>query len=130
NPDDRERRCLPAAGCLSSALMRVCRFRLCDIGGKSVAEIQGGAAHGEGACGDSAGLGTLAHNAAIFKREAVRVLEVDRLRPLVVDDLGDGDTLGPQFVTLARQTGRRTGLKGEVIKAGRHPEPPRLMPAS
>src|SRR4029077_3096131 len=61
--------------------------------------------------------------AAIFKRKAVRVLEVDRLRPLVVDNLGDGDPLGPQFVALARQTGRRTGLEGEVIKAGRDPEP-------
>ena len=100
----------------------MCRFRFCDIGGEGVAEIQRGTANGEGALGSPAGLRTLTHDAAIFEREAVRVLEIDRLRPLVIDDLGDDDTHGPQFVALARQTGRRTGLEGEVVEAGRDAE--------
>ena len=99
----------------------MCWFRLRDVGGEGVAEIQGGTANGEGALLNRTGLRTFAYGAAIFEREAVRVLEVDRLRPLVIDDLGDGDSLLPQFVAFAGKSGRRTGLEGKVIEAGRDP---------
>ena len=74
-------------------------------------------------------LGETAHHAAIFERQAVRIFKVDRLSPLVIDDVGDLYPLGAQFVALLRQASRRAGLEGKVIEAGGNASP-RLMPAS
>jgi hypothetical protein len=98
------------------------RSRRGHFGADRVAEVQRGARHGKCSAHCRVTLRTGADHAAIFERQAVRIFEVDRLGPLVVDDVGDLYALGAQFLALLRQGSRRAGLEGKVIKAGGNTE--------
>ena len=56
----------------------------------------------------------VAGEAAVFQLEPVGVLEVDRLGPVVVDDVRDLDALGPQLPALRLEPRLRARLEGEV----------------
>jgi hypothetical protein len=94
------------------------RSRRGHFGADRVAEVQRGARHRECSPHRRLTLRTVADHATIFERQAVRIFEVDRLGPLVVDDVGDLNALGAEFVALLHQGSRRAGLEGKVIKAG------------
>src|SRR5438876_2780901 len=70
-----------------------------------------------------------ARPARVLEQQAVRVLEVDRLHPLVVDDGGHPHALRNQLGALRRERLERAELEGEVVEHVGRPRP-RLMPAS
>jgi hypothetical protein len=92
------------------------------IGAQSLAEIQGGEPHCECSVHHYVALRTVADHAAIFERQPIRIFEVDRLSPLVVDDVSDLHALGAQLIALFGQSSRRTRLEGKMIEAGRNAE--------
>src|SRR3989441_13060170 len=56
------------------------------------------------------------HPARVLEQQAVRVLEVDRLHPLVVDDGGHPHALRNQLGALRRERLERAELEGEVVE--------------
>src|SRR6266404_721882 len=58
----------------------------------------------------------LARPARILEQQAIRILEVDRLHPLVVDDGGHAHALRDQLGTLRLERLERADLEGEVIE--------------
>jgi hypothetical protein len=64
----------------------------------------------------------VAREAAVLELNAVRVLEVDGLGPIVVDHVRHIDALGKELVALLREPGFRARLEGEVIEDARHAE--------
>ena len=95
-----------------------CRLCLGHFGAEGIVEFQRAARDRETLLHRRVVLGQIAHRAAIFERQAVRIFEVDRLRPTVIDNVGGLYSLGAQLVALLGEPRRRTGLEGEVIEAG------------
>src|ERR1700747_2448291 len=58
-----------------------------------------------------------------IRAKAIRIFEVDRLSPLVVDNVSDLHALGAQLIALFGQNSRRTGLESKMIEAGGNTEP-------
>jgi hypothetical protein len=69
-------------------------------------------------CPAAPSAGQAAHHAAIFKRQAVGIFEIDRPSPSVVADIGDFDALGAELIALVGQSGRRPCLAGKMIEGG------------
>jgi hypothetical protein len=100
-----------------------------DFSARRVAEFQRGALDREFPVLRRGVLAGIANHAAVFKRQAVGILEVARLSPSVIDDFGRLYALGAQLVALLCQRGRRAGFERKMIEGSGTPSP-RLMPAS
>jgi hypothetical protein len=68
-------------------------------------------------------LAGISNHAAVFKRQAVGILEVARLSPSVIDDFGGLYALGAQLVALLCQRGRRAGFERKMIEGSGKTEP-------
>src|SRR5216683_686905 len=60
-----------------------------------------------------------AHAYAIFQQEAVRVIEVDRTAPFVIDHRSDVDALVSEVFALGLEFLQRIHVEGEMIERGR-----------
>src|SRR4029453_19566492 len=59
----------------------------------------------------------------VLQRDAIRIVKVDGLRPLMVHDICDGDTLGQQLLPLRLQSWHRASLKGKMIERAWNAQP-------
>src|SRR5579875_180155 len=64
----------------------------------------------------------VAHETAVFERNSVRVLEIYRLGPVVIDDLGHFHAFRGQLLALGFESRFGTGLEREVIEGRRNAE--------
>src|SRR5438132_5676512 len=64
-----------------------------------------------------------ARQAAVFQHQAVRIFEINRLGPVVVDDFSYVDPLGSQLGALLLKARFTASLEGKMIESGRHAQP-------